>query len=135
MQLRCLNRKIWVAATPEEMVRQKWLEFLLERGFPLSLISVEKELNARSAPLRRSDILCYRKGEEGLFPLLLIECKAVKLAKPALNQAIGYNHFIQAPFLAVANQEEIRFGWRGEEGYQFVNFVPQYEELIKAVKD
>jgi len=132
MQLQCLNRKTWVAATPEELVRQTWLAHLQERGFPLSLISVEKELGAVSAPLRRTDILCYGKGNEGLYPLLLIECKAVRLTKKAQNQAIGYNHFIKAPFLAVANAQEIQLGWRGAEGYQFVNHLPSYEELTKA---
>lgn len=132
MQLKCRNRKIWVAATPEEMVRQTWLTHLEAQGFPLALISVEKLVQGQhqSFPLRRSDILCFRKGSEGLHPLLLIECKATHLTKKALHQAIGYNYTLKAPFLALANQNEIQFGWFSQEGWRFINYLPTYSELL-----
>src|SRR5690242_14822270 len=78
-------RRAWVAATPEEGVRQRVLKKMIHAlGFPKELIAVEKELKelphlaGRSVPERRIDVLCYGKEihpEHSLYPLLLIECK------------------------------------------------------------
>src|SRR5262249_44842477 len=107
-----------------------WLAELAQQGFPAGLISVEKGLQHMAAPLRRADILCYRKGDEGLSPLLLIECKATKLTKKALTQVIAYNYYVGALFIAVANQAEIQFGWSSADGYQFINYLPTFAELM-----
>ena len=136
MQLKCLNRKVWVAATPEEIVRQSWLHRLDAKGFPKSLTTVEKELSqlahlhGHKVPSRRADILCFGNKGDTLVPLLLIECKAVPITQKAMTQAIAYNYYIQAPYLAIANKEEIRFGWiKGDEGYVFLPHLPSFHEL------
>src|SRR5690242_1968972 len=115
-------RSLWVKATPEELVRQRWIRRMVdELGFPKELIVVEKgiqelpHLAFRKAPERRLDILCYGKGEDSLFPLLLIECKEGKLSESAINQVLGYNHFVEAPFVAVVSDNEVRLGTK-EQG-------------------
>lgn len=133
MQVQCLNRKVWVAATPEEIVRQGWLTQLELQGFPRALIAVEKELsqlthlNCKKVPTRRADILCF--APVTLQPLVLIECKAVPLTQKAVTQALAYNHFVQARFVAIVNQTEIKFGYPTSEGYKFVSFLPLFNEL------
>src|SRR5690349_17670706 len=100
-------RKKWIKATPEEKVRQKWLHhFVHSLGFPKELIAVEKDLKdlpqlvAKEVPDRRVDILCYgRRVDSSFFPLLLVECKE-KGGTFAKEQVIGYNAFVQAPFVA-----------------------------------
>lgn len=134
-------RRRWVKATPEEQVRQQWLRWMIHKqGYPKELLAVEKEIKelphlfGKNVPDRRIDILCY--GGVSLDPLLMIECKAEKLSEEAINQAIGYNHHVKAPFIAIANLEEMRFGhWDdGKKKYEFYPVLPAYKELMKWIR-
>lgn len=108
-------RKLWVVATPEEMVRQQWIRAMIERlGYPPGLLAVEKELTSLphlqglAVPERRLDILCFAPRlhpDHALFPLLLIECKSGPLTEAALRQVLGYNAHVQASYTAVVNAE------------------------------
>lgn len=93
---------------PEEEVRQNFLKYLKSLGFPEAFLVVEKALSelphikyTAQLPLRRIDILAYGLIDQSVRPLVLIECKASKLDHTSLSQALGYNHFIQAPFIAL----------------------------------
>lgn len=144
MTLYCSIRKTWVAALPEEHVRQRIINQMInELGFPGSLIAVEKAVrqlphlsvsDRRHVPDRRADIICFANGSQGLYPLLTIECKAVKLTKRVVNQVVGYNHYIRASFIAITNQNETRTGWFDGEKYAFVDYLPSYEALITSGK-
>jgi len=132
-------RQKWILATPEEIVRQKCISYLVENcSFPLEVISVEKKLSElpslcerkKSLPERRLDVLCF--GPELAFPLLLIECKAIALQDKMLSQVWGYNAFIGAPFVALVNDKEIRMGWEENGESRYRDFIPTYQELIKA---
>lgn len=147
MKLICSLRKIELKATPEELVRQTVLHELIRvLGYPSSLLVVEKEIQALPhltpeervrLPQRRADILCYGTHlhpKHPLYPLLLIECKAVKLTAKGINQVMGYNRFIKACFVAVVNQEERRLGWLDPSGeYQFIAHIPTYQELLASI--
>jgi hypothetical protein len=115
-------RKKSIAKTPEEKVRQSWLKRMIhDLGFPKELLAVEKDLkelpHLKEMPLpnRRADILCFAKGihpEYSLFPLLLVECKKEDGSiEEAKRQVIGYNHYVKAYFIAVANEEECHVGF------------------------
>lgn len=139
MTLTCLIRKEKVAATPEEIVRQRILTAMVQSlGYPASCISVEKSLhqlpilNKESVPLRRADILCYASDNNSLYPLLLMECKAVKLNDKMRAQVCGYNAYVKACFVAIANAEEVQVGWMDSKTleYRFTSGMPRYEELI-----
>lgn len=132
----CVIRKSLVAKTKEEEVRQRLLLLLLEKGYPPSHIIVEASLNTlpqfknKNLPDRRFDILIVNQTWDA-SPLLLIECKAVPLSHQVLKQVIGYNHFLKAPFVTIANQTEIQTGiWKKEEGWIFSNGLPHYNELV-----
>lgn len=135
-QLYCQIRRTWVASLPEENVRQGVLSLLIDQlGYPLGCIALEKSLQQMphlagkglKLPTRRADIVCFTKD---LTPLLLIECKAVPLTDKVINQAIGYNYFLAAPFVGVANAEHIRTGWYDPHkgAYTFVDGIPSYRE-------
>lgn len=146
MLIPCLIRKESVAATPEEAIRQGVLHHLIhDLHFPASYIAVEKSLNQiphlslsdRDLPHRRADIICFGKGihpKHQLYPLLLIECKAVKLTPKVINQVSGYNVFLQACFIAAVNEDQVAFGWKGTTGYSFINYIPAYKELIDTAQ-
>jgi hypothetical protein len=135
-------RRCWVAATPEESIRQKVLKKMIHAlGFPKELIVVEKELKELphlpvcDLPQRRIDILCYGKeihSEHSLYPLLLIECKKDRIDEKAIDQLIGYNTHVKAYFLALAGQEEELFGYLDKKTGQYVfhHGFPSFNDLI-----
>jgi len=143
-QILCQIRQEWVAAHPEEKVRQKLIDFMVHhRGFPAGLIAVEKALqqmphlstSTMDIPQRRADVLCFGKGihrDYDLYPLLLVECKAVSITPKVINQVVGYNRTLQAFFVAVANQEQVMTGWfdHNTKEYTFIPKLPSYEELL-----
>lgn len=138
-------RKKWVEKTPEEFIRQKILvKMVKEMGYPSSHLAVEIELSHfphliesnLSLPRRRIDIAVFAKDlhpDFSLYPLLLIECKAETLQKKFARQLLGYNYFVKAPFVALANSEEILTGYFDEntKDYQFKNGLPSYPLLIE----
>lgn len=147
MSLICPIRNKQVSLLPEEQVRVHLLSYLLSLGFPKSCIAIEKELSKmphlkgakHPLPKRRADIICYAKDvhpTEPFYPLLLIECKAVKLTARMRNQVEGYNHFLKAHYIALVNAEEVQFGWFDhlKAEYQWINRFVGYNDLISAVK-
>lgn len=135
-------RKEWVAATPEEKVRQTWLLHMVEKlGYPPALIAVEKEIAAFSCPRskpphRRLDAVIFAKEEKGaLAPLLLLECKAVKLTDRALRQVASYNEYVKARYIALVNADEAWLGiWNSEQArYDLVLGIPEYSCLISRI--
>lgn len=119
-------RKKWVEATPEEIVRQKILNHLIGLGYPPHTIVVEKGL-PEGAPRRRLDILCLES--KTLRPLLLIECKSIPLQEKMLAQIAGYNSFVGAPLICLANEGEFMLQWEKDE--RVVEHLPTYQELVE----
>lgn len=141
-----LIRRRYVKATPEEQVRQQWLQRMVgPLGFPKELIVVEKALKelphliSEYVPDRRLDILCYSKGihpSYPLYPLLLLECKEDQLTQDALDQVIGYNAYVKAPFIGAVGIDAAEVGYfdRGEDRYRFCSVLPSFKELLAWAK-
>ena len=141
----CRIRKDWVVDQPEEQVRQQLLNHLIEDlKFPESLVAIERKLSqmphlpldGTDYPDRRSDIVCFANDifpGHSLYPLLLIECKAVPMNSKTERQVIGYNHYLGSPFVCIANETERRIGWRNEEGYQWQDGIPAYQTLLDVL--
>jgi len=132
----------YVIATPEEQVRQQWLQWMIhELHYPKELLTVEKKLSelphlfGKAVPERRLDILCYAKEihpSHLLYPLLMIECKKGALTDAALDQAIGYNHHVGAYFVAVAGPDGVRM--RACRSVKCYSVLPSFMELVTWVK-
>lgn len=132
-------RKKWVEATPEEKIRQHLIRYMIDTlGYPPLWMAVEKELSqlphlqltpTMEIAKRRADILVF--APHTLSPLLLIECKAVPLTE-AIEQVVGYNALVQAPFVALANGKEVMTGhYNAELGrYCFNHGMPSFEALV-----
>lgn len=101
-QIFCRPRRKWVALTPEEWVRQNFINYL-ERalGYPLSLMAVEKQLQYGELNRRFDLVLFDRSGSAQI----IIECKEmnVRLTEDVLSQALRYNMVVQAPVLVITN--------------------------------
>jgi hypothetical protein len=96
------SRKIWVRLTPEEWVRQNFLQFLIQTmQYPSSLIAVEKELELGELK-KRFDILVYDGNH---LPWMMIECKSmdVGLDEKVLSQVLRYHIAIPVPYLVITN--------------------------------
>lgn len=95
-------RRRFVALTPEEWVRQHFLHYLVaEKGYPASLMAVEKKVTVNGLS-QRFDLLVYdRKGA----PLLVAEFKApgVAVTQAAFDQAVRYNSALKVPLILVSN--------------------------------
>ena len=124
-------RRKQVAGTPEEIVRQRLIQHLLDQGYPKHLIAVEKEVGVS----RRADIICYGNLRGDLRVLLMIECKAVPLTEEVVDQVTGYNYYIGAPFVAIANGQAMQTGWKSGDSYTFCEGIPSYEQLCRYLKE
>lgn len=91
-----------VALTPEELLRQLVLQYLLEaKKYPSQRIRSEIGIEVNGLR-RRCDLVVF---DAELKPWLLIECKSPKIAldQRSFEQAARYNLQLRAPFLAVTN--------------------------------
>ena len=103
-------RKKWLLLTPEEWVRQNFLQYLIQvLNYPSSLIALEKEVSLGELK-KRFDILVYNKDHH---PWMIVECKAadIKLNDDTLQQALRYNISVPAEFLVITNGD-YSFGWQ-----------------------
>lgn len=94
-------RKRWIQISPEEWVRQNFLQWLLQiKKIPASLIAVEKEI--KMGELRkRCDIIVYKDAA----PWMIVECKEmeVKLDESVIKQILNYNISLRVQFLIITN--------------------------------
>lgn len=120
------QRKKWIALTPEEWVRQNFVQFMVSvKKYPASLIAVEKELKLGELK-KRFDILVFNSRHE---PWLMVECKAmdVLLDEEVLQQALRYNISIPVSFIIITNGN-YTMGWqRGETGLHEISILPDHE--------
>jgi hypothetical protein len=107
-------RKKWVLLTPEEWVRQNFVQYLLQvKDYPPSLIAMEKQIKLGELT-KRFDILIYDNDHQ---PWMMVECKAgsVKLSAKVLEQVLRYNISVPARYLIVTNGND-HYGWMREDG-------------------
>jgi hypothetical protein len=94
-------RHSWIVLTPEEWVRQNFIQYLIQtKKYPASLIAVEKEI-AVGELRKRFDLVIYKNDK----PWMIIECKqmGVPLSHNTISQVLSYNSKIQATYIAVTN--------------------------------
>ena len=120
-------RKKWIVLTPEEWVRQNFIQYLLqEKNYPSTLIAIEKEIRLGEL-IKRFDILVYDNNHH---PWMMIECKAgvIKLDAKVLNQLLRYNISVPVNYLIVTNGTEC-FGWIRNSGkLDLIAAIPAHGE-------
>lgn len=119
-------RKQWVRLSPEEWVRQNFVQFLVqEMGYPAQIIALEKEL-VLNGMKRRFDLLVYDAQHQ---PWMLVECKAttVALGPEVLEQVLRYNISIPVPYLVITNGAATR-AWQKNDGQlEEINILPLWQ--------
>jgi hypothetical protein len=115
-------RKQWIKLTPEEWVRQNFLQYLIQiKKYPASLIAVEKEI-ALGELRKRCDIIIYKNEK----PWMIIECKEmnVELNDKVVDQILNYNQSLNVHYLIITNGTEI-FGFDTIQKLS-LNSIPDY---------
>ena len=119
-------RKKWLQLTPEEWVRQNFVQYLLqEKKYPLSLIAIEKEIRLGELK-KRFDILVYDNNHQ---PWMMIECKAasIKLDDTVLQQILRYNITVPVPFIIITNGS-LTYGWqRKDNNLDLITEIPGWK--------
>jgi hypothetical protein len=123
-------RKKFVKLTPEEWVRQNFIQYLVNEGkYPVGLMKVEVMFSLNKLK-RRTDILIHnRRGE----PVMIIECKEpdVKIDDKVFEQIVNYNMAFKVPFIVVTNGIDhyaCRINHENNK-WEFLLALPLYEDL------
>jgi len=95
-------RKKFVRLTPEEWVRQHFLQYMVNHlGFPASLIRVEAEIIYNRMKKRFDILACDTDGK----PCMVVECKApsIEITQEVFDQVAMYNMSLEVAYLVVTN--------------------------------
>ncbi len=96
-----LLRKKFVALTPEEYVRQHFVNFLMNyKGYPASIMANEIGINLNGTS-KRCDTVVF--SPDGL-PMVIVEYKSpeVKITQDVVDPIARYNLKLQAQYLIVS---------------------------------
>ena len=117
-------RKTWVVLTPEEWVRQNFIQFLIQvKQYPAALIAIEKTIQLGELK-KRFDIVVYKDDS----PWVLIECKEanVPLTEKTLEQILQYQQVMEANYIVMTNGHTT-YGAKIETGkLHYLQSLPDY---------
>lgn len=118
-------RKKWLLLTPEEWVRQNFVQYLIQvKKYPAALIAIEKMIRLGELK-KRFDILVYDSNH---LPWMMIECKApaIKLDESVLHQLLRYHISVPTGLLIISNGE-YSYGWeKKEQRLQLIQELPEW---------
>ena len=117
-------RKKWIQITPEEWVRQNFIQWLMQRKqVPAALIAVEKEIKLGELK-KRCDIVVYKTA----IPWMIVECKEMEVAidEAVMKQILNYNISLRVPYLIITNGRDT-FAFELTDGkIQVLHEIPNY---------
>ena len=123
-------RRKFVALSPEEWVRQNFIEYLkTEKNYPASLMAVEKQITINQLQ-RRFDLLVYSRTHQ---PCLIAEFKApdVKITQDVFDQVVRYNMALKVAGIIVSNGLQ-HFACKmdyANNTYSYLREIPGYGDL------
>lgn len=124
-------RRKYVALTPEEWVRQHFVNYLIkDKLYPQSLIANEIQINLNNQK-KRCDSVVYNRD---ICPLMIVEYKSpnVCITQEVFNQITNYNIVLKVPFLIVSNGLThycCKVDYESQE-IQFLHDIPNYCDLL-----
>src|ERR1700712_4255993 len=123
-------RKKHIIITPEEWVRQHFVQYLInQKKYPKTLIKLEGGHKLHGMA-KRTDIVVYNSSGE---KILLVECKApsVTIDQKTFDQVARYNIVHKVKLLAVSNGLQhyyCRIDFERND-YKFIEELPDYGEI------
>jgi len=127
-------RKKFVVIQPEEWVRQHCLHFILkEKKYPISLVSIEKQLLVHGQK-KRYDIVVYNK--DGSVHCI-VECKApnIEINQEAFDQIAQYNISLNTTYMMITNGVNHYYCTmhKPSKTYRFLESLPEYSQQHKRI--
>lgn len=131
LYLRCFGRDKIVRATPEEVVRQLWLDRLVhEFGYPMSRIRVEEPIVIGRDATKKADlVITDAERPESLYAI--IEVKQVK-AKDGKEQLRSYTNATGAP-LAIWSRGAETIVWNRKDPNFFIE-IPEFPSATQTIE-
>jgi hypothetical protein len=120
-------RKKWLLLTPEEWVRQNFVQYLIRvMKYPAALIAMEKEIMLGELK-KRFDILVYDTDHK---PWMMVECKEmnVKMDEPVLQQVLRYNISIPVSYIIITNGNAT-YGWERDGELKSLDVLPSWSNV------
>lgn len=138
-------RQKWLPLTPEERVRQEYLQILIqEYDYRLDQIGEEIDVTGSGSAQARADLVIWRTAQDKLdqkTPFIIIECKSDNVAFKAKDYAQGENYarYANAPFFVTHNSRETKY-WRTKKdkmpGYiEEIENIPHADATDKEVEE
>ncbi len=124
-------RNKFVILTPEEWVRQHFVNFLIsEKEYPKSLMANEESIIFNKLS-RRCDTVVYNKT---LDPLMIIEYKKseLQISQSIFDQVVRYNSVLKVKYIIVSNGVNhycCEMDYKNHS-YKYLTDIPNYNELI-----
>ena len=123
-------RHRYVRLTPEEMVRQCFVNYLTAyRSYPQALMGNEIEFRVGEKKLRCDTVLYDGEGR----PKMIMEYKApdVAITEKVLHQVLSYNAILRVPYIIMTNGlRHICMKRNDETGFwDCLDEIPEYSEI------
>lgn len=124
-------RQRFVALTPEEWVRQHFVNWLINgKGYARSMMANEIGIQVNGMQ-RRCDTVVFGRDKN---PMVIVEYKApdVKITQDVFDQIVRYNMTLHASYLIVSNGLNhycCKIDYT-HNTYHFIPAIPDYSTLI-----
>jgi len=127
-------RQRFVALTPEEWVRQHFINYLVtEKGYPSALLANEVELCVGEKRLRCDTVLFDRMRQ----PQMIIEYKAesITITEKVITQIMTYNMLLHVDYLIVSNgNTHLCMHYDTEKkSWGYLSDIPLYNQLKRNI--
>ena len=123
-------RNKYVALTPEEWVRQHFVNYLISnKDYPKELIANEIQIKLNNTS-KRCDTVVYNRF---LTPLVIIEYKApaIQITNTVFDQIARYNMVLRVKYLIVSTGLRhfcCKIDYE-KQAYSFLENIPEYTDL------
>lgn len=123
-------RRKYITLTPEEWVRQHFVNWLIvDKNYPASLMANEAGIKLNSQ-IRRCDTVVYNQQ---LDPLMIVEYKESNLPinQNVFDQVVRYNTVLKVQYIVVSNGVNhycCKMDYE-KQSYEFLTEIPNYKDL------
>ncbi len=123
-------RKKYIALTPEEWVRQNFVQYLINfKGFPKGLLANEVKISLNNT-IKRCDTVLYSRD---MNAKLIVEYKAphIEITQAVFDQITRYNMVLKVEYLIISNGMNhycCKIDYTNNS-YTFLKDIPSYDML------
>lgn len=123
-------RRKWVAATPEERVRQWFIGQLSDKALVPAWLMMSEVPMKYGQKRWRADIVVYNGDGK---PLAIVECKRpdVDISEAVAEQALRYSAIMHIKYIFLTNGTQTFVYSRREDGFAPMKYFPKYLEMSK----